>query len=128
MNCAATKTCRDFVDYDSNLIAVAHGVPDTAAKAAAVLDRVDRGRCSAASGGGPQFVSELYYGKKDTTQVCLLCLLTCLRTYEVPLLLLTDLEYLLIYVLTYLLTLRATRAIHGAQWVASLGSMPTLGS
>ena len=60
------NTTRDFVDYDSNLIAVAHAVPD-ASRAARVLARVDRGRCSAAQGGGPQFVSEVYYGKQDTT-------------------------------------------------------------
>ena len=46
--CAAKGTCRDFVDYDSNLIAVAHGVPNTTKRATAVLDRVDKGRCSAA--------------------------------------------------------------------------------
>jgi hypothetical protein len=32
-----------------------------------VLARVDSGRCSVASGGGPQWVSEIYYGKQDTT-------------------------------------------------------------
>jgi hypothetical protein len=58
---------RDFVDYDSNLIAVAHGVPNTTARSQAVLARVDRGRCSAASGAGPQFVSEKWYGTNDTT-------------------------------------------------------------
>ena len=26
LNCAQTHSCRDFVDYDSNLIAVAHGI------------------------------------------------------------------------------------------------------
>ena len=53
---------RDFVDYDANLIAVAHGVAGGSnasnGRAAKVLARVDAGRCSAASGGGPQFVSE----------------------------------------------------------------------
>jgi hypothetical protein len=58
---------RDFVDYDSNLIAVAHGVPNSTARSQAVLARVDRGRCSAASGAGPQFVSEKWYGTSDTT-------------------------------------------------------------
>jgi len=65
--CAAKGTCRDYVDYDSNLIAVAHGVPNTTQRATAVLDRVDKGRCSAAQGSGPQFVSEIYYGKDATT-------------------------------------------------------------
>lgn len=59
-------TTRDFVDYDANLIALAHGVPDPE-RAARVLKRIDSGRCSAAQGAGPQFVSEVYYGKKDTT-------------------------------------------------------------
>ena len=36
-------------------------------RAAAILKRVDVGRCSAATGAGPQFVSEKYYGKHDTT-------------------------------------------------------------
>eukprot|EP00730_Choanoeca_flexa_P003156 TRINITY_DN11310_c0_g1_i3.p1 TRINITY_DN11310_c0_g1~~TRINITY_DN11310_c0_g1_i3.p1 ORF type:complete len:844 (+),score=181.87 TRINITY_DN11310_c0_g1_i3:336-2534(+) len=60
------NTTRDFVDYDSNLMAVAHRIPSLD-RAAKVLTRVDRGRCAAAGGGGPQFVSELYYGKSDTT-------------------------------------------------------------
>ena len=57
---------RDFVDYDANLIAVAHGVTDEA-RSRAILARVDGGQCSAASGAGAQFVSELYYGEDDTT-------------------------------------------------------------
>lgn len=57
---------RDFVDYDSNLIAVAHGIPDTD-RARAIFKRIDGGRCSAASGAGAQFVSEVYYGTDDTT-------------------------------------------------------------
>jgi len=59
-------TTRDFVDYDANLIAVAHGVAD-ANRSARILARVDGGRCSAAQGGGPQFVSEVWYGPDDTT-------------------------------------------------------------
>ena len=59
-------TTRDFIDYDANLIALAHGVPDPE-RAARALKRIDSGRCSAAQGAGPQFVSEVYYGKKDTT-------------------------------------------------------------
>eukprot|EP00043_Microstomoeca_roanoka_P000963 m.30236 g.30236 ORF g.30236 m.30236 type:complete len:789 (+) comp10587_c0_seq1:120-2486(+) len=59
------NTTRDFVDYDSNLIAVAHGIPD-ADRATKVLARIDQGRCAAARGGGPQFVSEVYYGPDDT--------------------------------------------------------------
>ena len=61
---------RDFVDYDANLIALAHNVPNTTAQAQKILSRIDRGRCSAASGAGPQFVSERYYGK---TAACIRC-------------------------------------------------------
>ena len=61
------KTTRDFVDYDSNLIALAHDIPATVAQKQAILSRIDRGKCSAANGGGPQWVSEVYYGKNDTT-------------------------------------------------------------
>ena len=57
---------RDFVDYDANLIAIAHGVAN-ASRAERIFERIDRGRCSAASGGGPQFVSEVWYGPSDTT-------------------------------------------------------------
>lgn len=59
-------TTRDFVDYDANLIAVAHAVTDES-RSRAILTRIDGGQCSASSGAGPQFVSELYYGKDDTT-------------------------------------------------------------
>ncbi len=53
---------RDFVDYDSNLLAVAFGVapPDRAAK---VLARVDAGPCTHAM---PTYVSEKFYGPADT--------------------------------------------------------------
>ena len=61
------NTTRDFVDYDANLIALAHGVPATAEQAARIFKRIDGGRCSANQGAGPQFVSEIYYGKQDTT-------------------------------------------------------------
>eukprot|EP01065_Artemidia_motanka_P009197 TRINITY_DN14698_c0_g1_i1.p1 TRINITY_DN14698_c0_g1~~TRINITY_DN14698_c0_g1_i1.p1 ORF type:complete len:961 (+),score=323.32 TRINITY_DN14698_c0_g1_i1:61-2883(+) len=56
-------TSRDFVDYDANLIALAHGIapPD---RAAATLKRIDGGRCAH---GRATFVSERYYGKDDTT-------------------------------------------------------------
>jgi hypothetical protein len=52
---------RDFIDYDSNLLAVAFGVapPDRAAK---ILARVDRGKCTH---GRATFVSETYYDRKD---------------------------------------------------------------
>ena len=60
-------TTRDFIDYDSNLIAVAHDIPATLAQKGAILKRIDSGTCSASSGGGPQWVSEIYYGPKDTT-------------------------------------------------------------
>jgi hypothetical protein len=61
------ETKRDFIDYDSNLIALAHNVPTTAEQRQAILNRIDSGSCSANSGGGPQWVSEIYYGKNDTT-------------------------------------------------------------
>jgi hypothetical protein len=60
------NSSRDFCDYDANLIAVAHHIPDVD-RAKRVLQRVDQGRCSAAAGAGPQFVSEVYYGEQDTT-------------------------------------------------------------
>ena len=60
------KTIRDFVDYDANLIAAASGVPSRE-RATALLARIDRGTCSANGGGGPQWVSERYYGPNDTT-------------------------------------------------------------
>lgn len=69
MDCAQTHSCRDFVDYDSNLIAVAHAIPTTAAQGAAVLKRIDTGiqKCTALQGGGPQWTSEIWYGPHDTT-------------------------------------------------------------
>lgn len=57
---------RDFVDYDANLIAIAHNIPPEE-NARKIMKRVDSGRCSAHSGAGPQFVSEIYYGTEDTT-------------------------------------------------------------
>ena len=51
---------RDFVDYDANLIAVAHGVAPPR-RARKVLARIDAGRC------GVGFVSEMYYGERDVT-------------------------------------------------------------
>lgn len=60
------NTTRDFVDYDANLIALAHGIASTD-RAKRLFARIDSGRCSAAKGAGPQFVSEVYYGKSDTT-------------------------------------------------------------
>jgi len=69
MNCAQTHSCRDFVDYDSNLIAVAHSIPPTHALGEAVLHRIDTGiqKCTMHQGGGPQWTSEIWYGKHDTT-------------------------------------------------------------
>ncbi len=58
-------THRDFVDYDANAIAVAHGVPATRDDALRVLKRIDQGACAAAQGGGPQWVSEVYYDKAN---------------------------------------------------------------
>jgi len=63
---------RDFVDYDANLVSVAHGIPtddpsgqgdDGGARAKRILSRVDSGgQCRASS----TFVSERYYGPNDT--------------------------------------------------------------
>jgi len=53
---------RDFVDYDSNLIAVAHSIPSVE-DSLKVLDRIDGGQCRA----GVTFVSEVWYGEDDTT-------------------------------------------------------------
>lgn len=62
-------TTRDFVDYDSNLLAVAFGIAP-ADRAKAILARVDSGPCThAAPGAGrprPTWVSEKYYGPADT--------------------------------------------------------------
>jgi hypothetical protein len=55
-------TTRDFVDYDSNLLAVANGVA-TGDRAAKVLARVDSGPCTH---GRATWVSERYYGPADT--------------------------------------------------------------
>ena len=41
---------RDFVDYDANALAVAAGVPGSAAAANAVLARMDRGACTVRRG------------------------------------------------------------------------------
>ena len=60
------NSTRDFVDYDANLIAIAHAIPSIE-QSTAILKRIDSGACSCASGGGPQWVSERYYGPKDTT-------------------------------------------------------------
>jgi hypothetical protein len=70
---------RDFVDFDANLIACAHGVPtdspeglasDDGARARRILSRIDGtttpgvgGQCRASS----TFVSERYYGPEDVT-------------------------------------------------------------
>jgi hypothetical protein len=52
---------RDFVDYDSNLLAVAFGIPSPE-RATKILARVDRGKCAHAR---PTFVSEKRYEKAD---------------------------------------------------------------
>jgi hypothetical protein len=54
------------LSLDANLIAVANGVTDRD-RSRLIQRRVDAGQCSAASGGGAQFVSERYYGEADTT-------------------------------------------------------------
>lgn len=54
---------RDFVDYDANLIAAAHGIPDLN-RTTRLLARIDGGgQCRASA----TYVSERYYGKADTT-------------------------------------------------------------
>jgi hypothetical protein len=57
-----SNTTRDFIDYDANLIACAHGIPDPE-RMTKVLARIDSGRCRA----GVTFVAEDYYGPDDTT-------------------------------------------------------------
>ncbi len=70
---------RDLVDYDSNLIAVAHGIPtdsddgfsgDDGRRARRILARID-GNTASGSGGqcraSSSFVSERYYGPDDCT-------------------------------------------------------------
>lgn len=76
MDCAKAHNCRDFVDYDSNVIAVAHGVGGSE-KGKTALARIDAGKaanssspvqkCTAMQGGGPQWTSEIWYGPGDTT-------------------------------------------------------------
>ena len=48
---------------------MAHSVTASVAQGKAVLHRMDTGiqKCAAGQGGGPQWVSEVYYGKHDTT-------------------------------------------------------------
>eukprot|EP00055_Hartaetosiga_balthica_P004148 m.10318 g.10318 ORF g.10318 m.10318 type:complete len:814 (-) comp3651_c0_seq2:140-2581(-) len=59
------NTTRDFVDYDSNFIAIAYGIPSDL-RSESIINRIDKGHCAAAGGGGPEWVSEVYYGPKDT--------------------------------------------------------------
>lgn len=54
---------RDFVDYDSNLLALAAGIVEEEG-ATKIFSRIDGGRCTH---GRATFVSEVYYGKEDTT-------------------------------------------------------------
>lgn len=65
---AVNLTQRDFVDYDSNLLAVMAGVPDTATRASAILGRIDAGVCSHAR---PTWISEV------RPSPCVLVLCTC---------------------------------------------------
>jgi len=58
----ALNTTRDFVDYDSNLIAAAHGIPSPS-RLSAIFGRIDGGRCRPSQ----TFVSEKWYGPGDTT-------------------------------------------------------------
>jgi hypothetical protein len=57
---------RDFVDYDANFIALAHGVTSQA-RAARFLRRVEGSRCWG-PGRRATYVSERYYGKGDTAK------------------------------------------------------------
>lgn len=73
---AVNLTQRDFVDYDSNLLAVMAGVPDTATRASAILGRIDAGVCSHAR---PTWISEV------RPSPCVLffvywCACACMRT------------------------------------------------
>lgn len=54
---------RDFVDYDANAIAVAAGVPASAAAANAILARLDGGKCTHA--GRATYVSEVIYNASN---------------------------------------------------------------
>ena len=68
---ASPGSSRDFMDYDANLIACAHGIPsdlpdgadDGGARARRILARIDGGQCRSSQ----TFVSERYYGPQDTT-------------------------------------------------------------
>eukprot|EP00759_Apiculatamorpha_spiralis_P004357 PhF_6_TR12594/c0_g1_i1/m.19846 len=57
-------TIRDFVDYDSNFIALANGIPTNQSMVQKVFSRLDGGRCTH---GRATFVSEVYYGPNDCT-------------------------------------------------------------
>jgi len=57
-------TTRDFVDYDSNTIALAFGIPQSLDRVSKLFARIDRNPCSH---GRATWVSEVYYGSKDTT-------------------------------------------------------------
>eukprot|EP01079_Euglenida_sp_SAG-EU17-18_P009522 gene9522-247_t len=52
----------DMVDYDGNIIAVAHGIPSLS-QSRRILDRIDRGHCTHARG---TWVSEVWYGPTHT--------------------------------------------------------------
>eukprot|EP01006_Ploeotia_vitrea_P065076 TRINITY_DN89970_c0_g1_i1.p1 TRINITY_DN89970_c0_g1~~TRINITY_DN89970_c0_g1_i1.p1 ORF type:complete len:342 (+),score=28.11 TRINITY_DN89970_c0_g1_i1:45-1028(+) len=53
---------RDWVDYDSNLLAVGIGIPDTPEKNMKILQRVDSGVCTHVK---PTYISEKFYGPED---------------------------------------------------------------
>ena len=57
---------RDFVDYDANLIAAAHGLPSPT-QASALFARIDYGPRKGQCRPSATFVSERWYGPKDTT-------------------------------------------------------------
>jgi len=52
---------RDFIDYDANLIATAHGIPSEE-MAKKIFARIDNGKCRTSA----TWVSEKYYGRRDT--------------------------------------------------------------
>ena len=54
---------RDFVDYDSNFIAVSNGIVSKPELVQKLFNRIDSGRCAPAH----TFVSEKYYGPSDCT-------------------------------------------------------------
>ena len=65
MDCAKTHSCRDFADYDTNLIAVAHGVPQHIRSIKqCCIGSIHTGIHRCAATRGSQWTSELHYDGK----------------------------------------------------------------